>query len=44
MFYILKNKKYVLLIFQNITQIVKKRFFLMISNEEKREATSEGLQ
>ena len=52
MFYMLKKKKYILLMFQNITQIVKsKLFFLMIPNgetckvkSEDREAESEGRQ
>ena len=42
LFCMLKKKNYILLMFQNITQIVKnKLFFLMIPNEEKREAKSE---
>ena len=36
MFHMLKKKKYILLIFQNITQIMKKKvIFLVISNGEK---------
>ena len=40
---LLKYKKYVLLMFQSITQIVEKQvILLMISNSEKRETKSEG--
>ena len=43
MFCMLKKKIYILLMFQNITQILKKQvILLMISNDEKREAKSEG--
>ena len=42
MFCMLKKKKYILLTFQKITQIVKKFMLLMIPNGKKREAKSEG--
>ena len=44
MFCMLKKKKYILLMFQIITQIVKKGISLMISNEGKRKAKSEGCE
>ena len=44
MFCFLKKKKYFQLVFQNITQLMKKIILLMITNEEKEgfEDKSEG--
>ena len=36
MFCMLKKKRYILLMFQNITQIIKKIILFMILNREKR--------